>query len=216
MVKGKTAMDVWKLALKRVIDEGHDFIDQNNRKCRQFLNFTMLVEDPETNITAPIDWLNSFRTWRYPKLEEIAEIMLSDKASLDYTYCYGSRIFNYNESIDQINKYVIPTLRRYPTSRRAVVSLWNPDKDSHIEKSEVPGLISIDFKLIDNKLHVTAILRSNDLFFGWPANIYQLYVLQDFVKKKLDCESGTLTIFSVSAHLFNDQFDNVKKLVEDL
>lgn len=215
MVMAKTAIEVWKKALKKVIDNGVDFIDQNNRDCRQLLNLTITIEDPDNNITAPIDWLNSFRTWRYPKLEEIAEIMLTDKASLDYSYCYGSRIFNFNDTIDQVNNYVVPLLKRYPTSRRAVISLWNPAHDSDVDMDEVPGLMNIDFKLIDNKLHLTAMIRSNDLFFGWPANVYQLYVLQDYVKKKLDCDFGSLAVFSVSAHLFHDQYEMVEKLIKE-
>ena len=213
MVMAKTAMEVWKLALKKIMENGVDFIDQDGRKCRQLINLTITIEDPENNLTEPIEWLTSFKTWRYPKLEEIADIMLTDKASLDYSYCYGSRIFNYRNTIDQVNDYIIPLLKKFPTSRRAIVGLLDPLQDSHITKSELPGLINLDFKMIDNKLHLTAILRSNYLFFGWPANIYQLFVLQDYVRNKLDCKLGSLAIFSVSAHLFEDQFELVEKLV---
>jgi thymidylate synthase len=61
---------------------------------------------------------------------------------------------------------------------------------------------------------MTAVIRSCDLFFGWPANIYQLYVLQKYVSEKVNCEIGTLSTFLASAHIFEDQFENIKKILK--
>jgi len=213
MIVADNALECWKLSLDFVRNKGSDFIDQNNKQCRQSLNLVTVVKRPEINVTEPIELLNSFKTWKYPKLDEISSVILSSKSSLDYSYSYGQRIFNF-DGINQINDYVIPLLKDHPTSRRAVVSLWNPFVDASLINKQVPGLIAIDFKIVNGSLCITGIIRSNDLLFGWPANVYQLFVLQDYVRKKLDLSFGDLSIVSISAHLFKDHFDVVDKILE--
>jgi thymidylate synthase len=213
MISEETAMEVWKKALTYILEEGEDFIDQNNRMSKQALNLTMEIKRPDIKITEPIELLNSFKTWKYPKLDEIANIMLSSKLSLDYAYSYGPRLFNYQGVKNQIDDYIIPLLRKNPNTRRAIAVLWDPSSDTDMIKSEVPGLIYLDFKIVNNKLNMTGTIRSNDIFFGWPANIYQLFVMQNYVRKKLDVDIGSLTVFSVSAHIFKEEFEIIKKII---
>ena len=214
MISEDTAMEVWKKALSYIAEEGKEFIDQNNRICKQVLNLTLEIRRPDLKLTEPIELLNSFKTWKYPKMDEIANIMMSSKLSLDYAYSYGPRIFNYQGQKNQIDDFIIPLMKKSPTTRRAIAVLWDPLSDSDLIKSEVPGLIYLDFKIVENKLHMTGTIRSNDMFFGWPANIYQLFVLQNYVRKKLDVEIGSLTVFSVSAHVFKEEFEMIKKIIE--
>jgi thymidylate synthase len=213
MIVKDSTMDAWKEALKIALSKGKDFVDENNRTCREVFNLVLRIKEPAADITKPIKILNGFKNWRYPPLEEIGQIMLSNKLAPDYSYSYGPRIFNFQKKIDQINDFVIPLLKENPNSRRATITLWDPVQDSNILKRDTPGLVMIDFKLRNNKLNMTSVIRSNDLFFGWPANIYQLFVLQDFVRKKLGCEIGSLDTFSISAHIFKDQFDYIKKIL---
>ncbi len=214
MIISGNIVDAWKCALKKVYEEGFDFVDDNGRICREIINLLIRVEDPSKDISKPIRILNDFGRWKYPSLDEIAQVMLSNKLAPDYAYSYGPRMFNFQRKIDQINDFIIPLLRENPNSRKAVVSLLDPVEDANILKSATPGLVMIDFKLREGRLNMTAIIRSNDLFFGWPANVYQLYVLQDFVRKKLDCKIGSLNILSISAHIFEDQFKYIKKVLD--
>ena len=105
-------------------------------------------------------------------------------------------------------------MKNTPNSRRAVISLWDPVADSSLSNRENPGLMLIDFKMRREKLNLTAVIRSNDVFFGWPANFYQLFVLQDYVKKALNCDFGNITVFSTSAHIFDDQFKFIEKVLK--
>jgi thymidylate synthase len=214
IISEQTAIEAWKKALSMIKEKGKDFVDQDNRICRQYLNMIIEIKNPTKGITEPIELLNSMKTWKYPRLEEIANVMLSSKLSLDYAYSYGSRIFSFRKKVDQVNEYVIPLLKKNPTSRRAIVTLWEPEEDSMLIKKEVPGLVCLDFIIEENKLCMTGIIRSNDVFFGWPANVYQLYMLQEHVSKKLDIEIGNLTVFSVSAHIFKEQFEFIDKIIK--
>ena len=41
-------------------------------------------------------------------------------------------------------------------------------------------MIMMNFNLRNNKLHVTAVIRSNAMFFGWPGNVYQSHLIQEY------------------------------------
>jgi len=61
----------------------------------------------------------------------------------------------------------------------------------------------MDFNLRDDKLHATAVIRSNNMFFGWPGNILQTRTLQDYICKKLGCQPGRIaTNLSLSSFLW--------------
>ena len=43
----------WKASLKKTMDYGTDFVDVDKRKCRQFLNLLVKIENPEADIKKP-------------------------------------------------------------------------------------------------------------------------------------------------------------------
>ena len=92
--------------------------------------------------------------------------------------------------------------------------LYHPVVDSKINIKETPGLISIFFKILNNKLTLTTVIRSNDMFIGWPANIYQVYLLQKYVAEKLGLETSSITTISHSAHVFDEYSEEVDKVLK--
>jgi thymidylate synthase len=144
----------------------------------------------------------------------MSDVILSRKQSQVFGYVYGSRLFKHTGNINQIHKYIILLLRKDKNTRRAVVTLFDPQRDSFIDHSDVPGLICIDFKIRDNRLNITATIRSNDIFVGWPANIYQLFMLQDYVAARLDIKIGSITTFSTSAHIFDEHINMINRIIE--
>ncbi len=213
-ISKETTYETWKNILSQIYKKGQDFKDHRNRICREILNVNLEIQNPEKDITKPIDRLNKFQIWKYPPLEEIENIILSRHSIPDYKYSYGPRLFNFNQKIDQVNDFLIPLLKKDLLTRRAVLCVWDPLEDSNIENKESPGLALIDIKLRNNKLNLTTIIRSNDIFFGWPANIYQLFALQKYIQKRINCKIGKLSTFSTSAHIYEDQFPYIKKILD--
>ncbi len=207
-----TAMDLWKIVLSKVMTEGKDFIDDDGRICREVFNLLMTIEHPEVGIDEPIDYMRKKDKWLYPRKDELTNIIFNQYDLPLYDYTYGSRLFGY-EQLDQINDYIIPLLRKKINSRRATAIIINPKKDLNTNNLNMPALISIHFKIRDKKLIMTATIRSNDLFIGWPANIYQLAMLQKYVAEKLEVTPGILSVLSFSAHIFKDYFEDIKEVL---
>lgn len=210
-INAESSFDAWKKSLSYIMDQGKDFKDRDNRICREALNLTVTISDPGKDFEKPIDLMNTFE-FIYPSKEELSSIVLNKEESVTYEYSYGPRIFNYQNK-DQINDFIIPLLKRDPSSRRGIISLFNPATDANFLSKNVPSLLCIYFKIRDSKLDLTCIIRSNDIFIGWPGNIYQIFILQKHVAGKLGLQTGALATISCSAHIFQEHFDMINTIL---
>lgn len=208
---GKNVLDAWKKALKYIFDNGADFEDQDSRLCREILNLTVVVSNPEDDYDKPIDIMSQF-DWVYPSKEELSSIIMNKEESAAFEFTYGSRIYNFRGK-NQISDFIIPLLKKDPSSRRAIITLYDPAKDSNVISKNIPSLMFIHFKIIEKRLDLTCYIRSNDFFIGWPGNIYQLFALHKFVSEQLSLELGSLTTISSSAHIFHEHFDVIQRIL---
>ena len=209
----KTVMDAWRQTLNAIYNKGVDFVDRDKRVCRELLNLLLIIESAN-DIEDPVDVMKSFRDFVYPSKEEIRNIMLDKVSDSGYDYSYGHRLFHYKNTKNQIDDYILPLFRSDPLTRRAIVTLYDPLIDSEKNTKSVPGLVNIYFKIRDSKLNITVMIRSNDFFIGWPANVYQIYLLQKYVSEKIKISMGSITIFSTSAHVFQEHFEKLRDIVK--
>lgn len=102
--------------------------------------------------------------------------------------------------LDQFQK-VVNELRANPTSRRAIIQIWNPDQD--LKSGGVPsGHCYFYFSIREGRLNLTANSRSVDAWIGEPPNLLTLAKLQQDIAARLGVESGILTRFIMSYHMY--------------
>lgn len=119
------------------------------------------------------------------------------------------------ERIDQVEK-AIKILKKDPTRRSVVLHTWVPYRDlmkfgPKREKTSSPCILLIYPQLVDGKLHMFAIMKTNDLYNAWPENAYAITSLQKYMADKIGVKTGTYTHFSVSMHIYKDMYEEVKK-----
>ncbi|MFA6073761.1 MAG: thymidylate synthase [Candidatus Woesearchaeota archaeon] len=206
-------MALWKNALTLVIKQGEEFKDNDGRICLEENNLVLTLTESTPKISEPIERMIERKKWIYPSKDELSNIMFKEYQAPTYDYTYGRRIFSFGDTLDQINSFIIPLLKEDSSSRRAVIVLYDPIEDSNITNKNSPGIIYIQFRIKQNKLCLNCHIRSNDLFFGWPANIYQIYTLQKFIAEKLKIERGNISTISNSAHVFKDDLEEINKII---
>ncbi len=211
-IHNNKARHAWEQALAYISKQGTVFADTDGRACREVLGLTIRVP-AKGDIAEPIRILHSSGKFVYPPLEEMERVMLTKKEIPGLYYTYGARAFNHTGS-NQIDDYLIPLLKDDPTSRRATIVFYEPSKDAMIDRKDMPGMIMMNCNVKGEMLDVTTIIRSNDVFFGWPANVYQVSVLQDYIAKALKKKCGSITTYSISAHVFEDQEDYINRLLK--
>lgn len=102
--------------------------------------------------------------------------------------------------VDQI-KAMVKLLSDSPDSRRAVMSIWNPDFDLSNSK-DLPCNDLVMLQIKDSTLHMTISNRSNDLHWGLPTNVFQFSWILELMSMALNVEIGTQTHNSKSLHLY--------------
>lgn len=115
---------------------------------------------------------------------------------------YGARMYRFSQLRGAVDKLLTDR-----NSRRAVVSLYQPDMDSDYYGSDQPCNCTVTFKIRDDRLNMTVFNRSNDVILGaYGANAVQFSMLQELMAMWLDVEVGEYVQISDSYHVYvNDQ-----------
>lgn len=113
---------------------------------------------------------------------------------------YGPRLRNWCGS-DPLLK-VVDLLRDEPTTRRAVLALFDPAAD-YVDTRDVPCTTTIQFLKRNGCVDATVTMRSSDVWWGISGiNAFEWSVLLEAVAFWTGAEVGTLTFFAGSFHLY--------------
>ena len=104
---------------------------------------------------------------------------------------------------DQVKK-VLETLRSDPSSRRAVMDLWQCDDIP--EMNLTPCVYTSVWDIVDDCLNVMVTSRSCDLLVGGVFNVIQYAVLCHLFAKDLGVKPGIITFNMADVHIYENQF----------
>lgn len=114
----------------------------------------------------------------------------------NYGYCLVHK-FGFNQVGQAVEQ-----LRANPNSRQVVLHIKearnlidNPTKDLNCT-------VCLQLFIRDGKLYMTTYMRSNDLWMGFPYDVFQFTCLQTLLAMELDVDLGTYTHVAGSLHLY--------------
>ncbi|MBP2030524.1 thymidylate synthase [Methanohalophilus levihalophilus] len=207
IVRANTITDAWYRGLNIIWNHGKVITDERGSKIKEFMNLMVTIKDPyKDEIPADI-------AWNKERLDEYAKQLITGENSQDFEYTYGQRLRNWDNQVDQID-YAIRKLKSSQSTRRATAVTWIPYVDTEVD--EVPCMILDDFKVRDGKVHLTTLFRSHDFAGAYPANLYGLSRLLKYVADESGYEPGTITTISVSAHVYEHDWDKIEKIVTEI
>jgi thymidylate synthase len=211
-IEGKTIAETWVKILHRIKTTGTIRPTGYDGKWQELIDLVAVVTDepkefyfPEPNFL-PID--SAFIQDYIPQILEDAPYTEGVK------YTYGQRLRSWFGR-DQIEQVILKLIGEIDAAS-GVMSLW--DAKDH-EKGGSPCLNHLWARVVDNELSLTATLRSNDMFAAWPANAMGLRALQQHIRDQIAQRSeynltmGPLITISQSAHIYDDTWENVDKLI---
>lgn len=202
LIRAPTIKLGWESLVKRIINNGMEINDERGSLTLELLNTVVNIQKP-LKLDIPEGYF-----WRGEKLEKYAEQFLSDDQQ-GFIYTYGNRLRKHFQGIDQIQE-AINRLNNCKESRRAISITWDPLTDT--QNDEVPCMIIVDFKIRDGKLQTTGLWRSHDIYGAWFPNAVGLTHLASYVAEEVGVDVGTLTIHSISAHIYEVNFDEARRV----
>ncbi len=182
---------------------------------KEVLNLMVVLEPEDPDNPALPDYLGITKQ----DLEAYYPQLISNIEFEGTSYTYGNRLRHVPRKmqeemsgiIDQIET-IVEELKRAPYSRRAIALTWRVEED--ITNKSPPCLILIQCMISDHKLHLTAFIRSNDMFAAWPKNAFGLRKLQQLIAAPLEVPIGTLTTISSSAHIYEQNWKDALQIAE--
>ena len=212
-IEGATIAETWVKIIHRIKTTGTIRPTGYDGKWQELIDLIAVVKDeppgfyfPEPNYL-PID---------RPFIQEYVSQILDDSVKREgVKYTYGQRLRSWFRGRDQIEQ-VIKKLIGEIDAASAVMSLW--DVDDH-DSGGSPCLNHIWLRVVDNELSMTATFRSNDMFSAWPANAIGLRKLQEHIRDAIaerseyNLKMGPLITISQSAHIYDDTFDSVDRII---
>ena len=213
-VETNVATEAWKISLRHILESGDEIEDERGLITKELLNLMVTVQDP-LNSEPPEGCFSSVE--KFKKIENqfldpknlVEGINIAKRLREHFGFKLGRDV--YSVKTDQIET-VINRLQKSETTRRATLTSFDPGIDQY--QDDIPSMIMVDFKIRKNRLHVTSVYRSHDVYNSWIPNFYALRGLSKYLSKSLGFKMGPITVHSVSAHIYKNNYDDVKKLID--
>ncbi|MEZ6255960.1 MAG: thymidylate synthase [Patescibacteria group bacterium] len=214
-VRGQTIYESWLKVVDRVIRYGEikETAYGNNQKELQQVNWVIsndsvpypYMPELDKNVLEIIG-LNEI------SLENYKSSLLEKEIPEGIAYTYGSRLRN-NAKVDQV-EYMVNCLKDSNITRRAFATTIDLTKDTTSKSPPCLVLVTALINSSDNKLNLFATFRSHDIFKAAIPNAVGLLNLQQYMADQIGVSRGALSISSISAHIYEEDFDNATKLLK--
>ena len=213
----KRANDAYEYYHDKIIREGVEFGD-----TKALFNVGFYIENPLDNAIenrerkwnpeyAEAEWqwyLSGDRNIAklaelYGKVPEIWKRMAFPNGNVNSNYGWQWRR---NDQID----YVVNLLRNEPETRQATISIYD-GKEHDTFAFDTPCTYAVQFTIVNNRLDMCVVMRSNDLWYGFCNDQYCFSKTQEMVCNELnteipaDIELGTYYHFAHNMHLYNNK-----------
>jgi len=117
---------------------------------------------------------------------------------------YGPRLFGGGESSQMAN--LLKTLKEKQgksDTRQAVAQIFDR-KDLRPRNGDVPCTTTLQFLPRQGRLHLAVTMRSNDIYRGFPGDVFAFTFIQEMAARALGLELGNYSHFVGSLHLYDD------------
>jgi thymidylate synthase len=124
---------------------------------------------------------------------------------------YGPRIFGGERSQYEV---VRDLLSERSATRKAVIQLFDR-KDILAEYEDVPCTCTLQFLVRDDLLNLVVHMRSNDVFMGFPHDVFAFTMIQEILANDLGVKLGSYKHMVGSFHLYDDNREQVERYLDE-
>ena len=214
----------WVIELLGVLESGND-VAPRGQVTKELLQQTSVIDMRRPVITLPerklsTKFLGGEANWILSGDNRVETIAPYNKNIVNYSDdgqtffgAYGPRIMS------QLD-YVVDKLKSDSDTRQAVLTIW---RENPPETKDVPCTVAVNFMIRDHKLNCHVYMRSNDLWLGFPYDVFNFSMLSHLVCCRLNAsvvengggiiEPGTLYHTASSRHIYEQHFEQVRQLV---
>lgn len=211
-----SADELFRQAVACVLEDGRP-VAPRGHGTRELMPAHLCLTDPRRRLLGPSTgrrinpafavaeavWIlsGSDDPWIYRYNAKLAEF--SDHGRLQGAY--GPRLRRWAGSLDQLDA-VRRVLAADPASRQAVIQLFDPARDFSGFR-DVPCTVGYRFFIRSGRLEMHTTMRSQDLWLGFPYDLFSATVLQELVAGWVGADLGAYHHFVDSLHLYDHDLE---------
>lgn len=210
-----TANDLYAEVLDYVCGSG-DHVAPRGFKTREVRGASLLLTRPQYNLVT-VKPLNI----RFA----VAEFLwiLTGQNRLDLIDKFNGEITQFSDDgrhlsgaygppvADQL-PWVIKQLEDQEDTRQALLTIWRPRPGP---SADVPCTISMQFMLRDDALEMVVFMRSNDLWLGFPYDLFVFTMIQRYVAHAIGVPAGPYHHHVGSLHVYERNLDAVLTALDE-
>ena len=209
IIRASNIAQAWLEIVHNVMTFGGTQETDYGVRQKELIDLMVVVENTADDSSALPSWIPI----RKRDINRYVKSFLLAEKDTAVAYSYGQRLYDFN-GINQV-KTIIKDLKRFQTSRRAVAVLWDPVRDS--ASKDPPCVDLVQTSIRDQRVYLTAYIRSNDMYRAWHLNAYALRALQEIICEEFpEATIGPLTTISQSAHIYEDCWKDANALTTEL
>lgn len=207
---------MWKSAINCVLDNGQD-VDSRDGPCREVIGWHGELQGDRTFLQNPTRQLDPV----YAAAEILWYLSGSDSIEMIKAYAPQYERFAPNGTaygaygprfMPQLEKVV--TVLRTANTRQAIVAMWRPDDLAKVASGNVPPdmpcTCMFQFQLRKGVLHMHTFMRSNDLWLGFPYDVFAFTCFQRLIAWWLDVQVGKYVHTVGNIHAYHRNWDKLR------
>ena len=184
---------------------------QTVTRTKELLNVSVVIQDPSQR-QIKID----VRPWK--KLNAAAEFAwyMTANPAVECIERYLPRWTHFSDDGVNVNSQygaiwhkqiadVIERLRNHECTRRAVISIYEPQYANYTGK-DMPCTLNLVFNVRGDKLYLTTYMRSNDVIWGFCNDQFAFTLLQELVANELGLKLGAYVHNATSMHIYERHY----------
>jgi len=209
----RNANEAYEYLHNKILLEGVPFGD-----TKALFNIGFYITDPMDNkiINREREWKLEYAEaeWQWylsgdPNVEKLGEIygkvppiwqsMADNSGNVNSNYGWQWKRYG------QLDK-VIGRLDFDNETRQAAISIYD-GKEINKYSKDTPCTYAVQFTILNGRLDMAVVMRSNDLWYGFCNDQYCFSMLQKMIADALKIDSGTYYHFVHNMHLYNNKID---------
>jgi len=232
-IKGKTFAEAYKNLLNEVYNKFEYETAPRGMNIREIMNCSVVIENPYSNLfknderSVPMKYLKKelalYLSGRndaegFSEASKFWNKIANDDGTINSAY--GNLIFKIEDTPAKFTqwRWALYSLLQDRDTRQAVMH-FNRPCHQYLGVKDFPCTLEMTFHIRDGKLNATTVMRSNDVVKGTTFDIPFFTLVQQMMFNALekaypDLKIGTYTHIAHSMHLYESDFELVRKMLE--
>lgn len=217
-IVASSATALYRKAIKEVIYGGMD-VKPRGIATKELRGVTLELTDPYMNLVAS-------KARHLNPAFAVAECMwiLCGRNDVATVTCFNKQIAQFSDDGMRFNgaygpkvveqlPYIVETLRKDPDSRQAVMTVW---RERPGVTKDIPCTIMFQFFVRDGHLELITYMRSNDLWLGFPYDLFNFTTLQMYIASQLELKVGRYRHMVGSLHLYAHNLEKAREVALEM